>query len=84
MSEVTQSAKAPRRMAADVLQEIEAKLATLDGVATSDAFRLGGLVREYGQITAGEASDGIMLPLLDGLLKPRKSDSTDASKPPWL
>lgn len=77
-------AKAPKRSSADVLAEIETKLATLDGVATSDAFRLGGLVREYGDLKRGEATGEIMVPLLDMMLKPKSPRELDPSRPPWL
>lgn len=74
--------KLSKRTAADVLAEIEAKLSTIDGIATADAFKLGGLVREYGNTMAGEASSGILTPILDAMMKPPK-EKRDGT-PPWL
>ena len=63
-----------KRTAADVLREIETKLASVDGIATADAFTLGGLVREYGEVRAGEVGISIMGPILDAMSKPRKDE----------
>lgn len=38
-----------------VFARLTETLATIDGIATADAFQLGALVREYGAVTAAEA-----------------------------
>lgn len=55
----------PQRTGAIVFAEIEAKLATIDGISTADAFALGSLVREYGDVSAGEALKATLGPILD-------------------
>lgn len=69
----------PKRESADILAEIEKTLSTMDGIATGDAFKLGGLVREYGQSCQGEAFSSFMLPLIDSIMKPNDQPPKD----PW-
>ncbi len=64
----------PKRTSADVLREIETKLATIDGIATSDAFALGSLVREYGEMKAGESALQVMQPILDVILNDKPDE----------
>lgn len=63
--------RAEARKPEAILGEIEAKLATVDGISTSDAFALGRMVMEYGQACAGKASADFLVPLLEGLTAPR-------------
>jgi hypothetical protein len=60
-----------------ILQRIEDKLATIDGISTSDAFALGAMVRDYGRACSGEASSLLLLPLMDAMMKPK------GEKKPW-
>jgi hypothetical protein len=66
----------PKRKATDVLQDIERTLSTIDGIATADAFKLGQLVREYGEARAGEA----VMPMISGLIDMMKPPKP---KNPW-
>ena len=72
-----QTQKEAKRTPAIVLAEIEAKLATIDGISMSDAFALGGLVREYGHATAGETAGSFVASLMGTMTK------RDAGKSPW-
>jgi hypothetical protein len=53
------------------------KIATVDGIATSDAIEIGSMIRQYGDARAGESGMKIMGPLLDAMLKPK------VDKKPW-
>lgn len=64
--------KTDKKTTADIMDEIQQVIGTIDGIATADVFKLAGLIKEYGQATAGEAASAIMKPLFDTLLKPRK------------
>jgi hypothetical protein len=74
--------QAPKREASKkppvILAEIEAKISSLDGIATADAFALGRMVQEYGQACSGEASSSILGPMLEAMVRPR------APKPPTM
>jgi hypothetical protein len=66
-----------KRTAPIILADIERMLASIDGISTADAFRLGGLVREYGQATAGDIAGVFVQGLGDAILKNR------LPKSPW-
>lgn len=59
----------PKRTPEMILADIVTKLATIDGIATSDAFALGGLIREYGHSCAGEVASSLMESMLGDLKK---------------
>jgi hypothetical protein len=63
-----------QRTPAIIFAEIEQLLGTIDGLAIRDAFRIGSLVREYGQATAGLASSEILRPMIEMLGKPPKDE----------
>lgn len=66
---MAQTENTPKRDAGAVLREIEAKLATLDGVAIADAFQFGALVREYGELRSADGARSIFAPLFESLKK---------------
>lgn len=71
---IPQPERGPMRKSEDVLADIDAKLATIDGIAISDAVALGRLMQEYGMAMRLEGGGEIMKPimkmLLDGIQKP--------------
>lgn len=76
----TKEAPEEKRTAAVVLSEIQAKLSTIDSIATSDAFHLGGLIREYGERKASDSLNNFMGHMLGGMKNPHPKDDTDE---PW-
>lgn len=69
--------------AAEIFEQITAKLASIDGIATSDAFALGALVRQYGAVCVGEAAKRMMKPLMDHLEQAIEERGAEHKKP-WL
>lgn len=64
-----------KRKSGEVMADIERTLSTVDGISTADAFKLGQLVREYGDKKSGEA----LGPLIEGLF----DNFGKAPKKPW-
>jgi len=69
---------------AAALTAIESLLATVDGIATADAFRLGQLVREYGEAARTEAAYLASKPMFDLLENGiERLIKADKNKKPW-
>lgn len=64
--------EADKRKSGEVMADIERTLSTVDGISTADAFKLGQLVREYGDKKAGESLGPLIEGLLDNMGKPPK------------
>lgn len=69
--------KKESRKATEVMTEIETVIGSIDSIATSDVFKLAGLIREYGQVSAGEVVGPLMAASLTSITKPPK----DAGEP---
>lgn len=69
--------KGPSRKPEEVLADLEKKLASIDGIATSDAFALGRLVQEYGQACSIASMGNFLGPLMKTMLGPKPGDE------PW-
>ena len=63
---------AGRARADELLQEIHLALASVPGLSTMDALRLGRLIEKYGQALAGEAAWSTARPILNSFIKAQK------------
>jgi hypothetical protein len=50
---------------AEILETITAKIASIDGISTADAFALGSLVRQYGTVCGGESAKTVIETMID-------------------
>jgi hypothetical protein len=62
----------------EAFARITTKLASIDGIATSDAVELVMLIQEYASIRVGIAISEIVSPMISGL-----SDMMKPAKEPW-
>lgn len=70
MTSTKAEAQAKMKAEADaILAKITARLATIDGIAITDAFELGLLVREYGDLRCGAVLHDFVGTLFEGLFK---------------
>jgi hypothetical protein len=58
-----------KRTSAMILTDIQSLVASVDGISTTDAMRLGSLVQEYGSAKAGESIGPMFTALLDSAIK---------------
>lgn len=64
---------------AEVLDDIYARIAAIDGISTTDALNIGALIKEYGGVVAGDA----MIPVIDTLFNDLNEKLTKPSRKPW-